>query len=116
MQHNQHFKYFLENTVNLNQARIDDLDARVAAITSFLEKDIVFGPIFNDVIAQGSYAHRTIIKPVSGKEFDADVLLQIDPQSGWEPEDYVDNLCASFRRNGTYEAIARVKKRCVTID
>jgi hypothetical protein len=116
MRLNRHFKHFLENTVNLNQSRIDDLDARVDAITGFLEQEAVFGPIFNDVIAQGSYAHRTIIKPVNGKEFDADVLLHIDAQPGWEPQDYVNNLCAAFKGNGTYKAIARPKKRCVTID
>ncbi len=116
MRLNQYFKHFFENTVNLNQSRIDDLDARVDAITSFLENDGVFGPIFNDVIAQGSYAHRTIIKPVQGKEFDADVLLHVEPQAGWQPEDYVNNLCSSFKGSGTYKAIARPKKRCVTID
>jgi hypothetical protein len=113
---NAHFKYFLENTVNLNQSRIDDLDARVDAITSFLEKEPVFGSILNDVIAQGSYAHKTIIKPVDGKEFDADVLLHVDEQPGWEPKAYVNELCTAFKGNGTYTSIARVKKRCVTVD
>lgn len=116
MKLNSYFKHFLENTVNLNQSRIDSLDTRVDAITNYLGQEPKLGPIVNDVIAQGSYAHKTIIKPVNGKEFDADVLLHVDEQPDWEPRDYVNELCKAFQRSGTYRPIVRTKKRCVTVD
>jgi len=60
----QQFDDFLESTVNLNPYRIATLDERVAAITTFLHDHPTFADLFRDVTPQGSYAHRTIIKPV----------------------------------------------------
>jgi hypothetical protein len=61
-----YFKYFLENTVNLNAARINQLNQRVEAIETFLMNDGELGGLIADVIPQGSYAHRTIIRPLPG--------------------------------------------------
>lgn len=108
------FKYFLENTVNLNQSRIDDLDSRVTAITTYLDGQ--FATDFVEVIPQGSYAHRTIIKPVKGRDFDADVLFQIVEQPDWEPKDYIGRVWDAFRRSGTYHDLVDRKTRCVTVD
>src|SRR5205814_7511139 len=98
-----YFKAFLEGTVNLNQARIDQLDARVEAISNALRADSQLGELVVDVIPQGSYAHKTIIRPLPEHEFDADVLLQLEEQTGWEPKDYVENVYKAFRCNGTYK-------------
>jgi hypothetical protein len=70
-----YFKDFLDSTVNLNQTRLDLLDQRVQAIVSCLEDDSVIGTLIEDHIPQGSWAHRTIIRPLPGDEFDADFLL-----------------------------------------
>ena len=109
----EYFKYFLTNEVNLNQTRIDTLDNRVAAITTYLKGDPVIGPILLDVIAQGSYAHRTIIRPQAGRDFDADVLIQLVEQDGWEPRDYIAQLRAAFMRSETYKSMISRKTRCV---
>jgi len=116
MQLASYFKHFLENTVNLNQSRIDDLDDRVLAITNYLEGDATLGAAVRDVIPQGSYAHKTIIKPLKGRDFDADVLLHLDEQDGWEAKDYIAELYAAFRRNSTYHDLVDRKTRCVTVD
>lgn len=116
MQLNAYFKHFLENTVNLNQSRIDDLDDRVLAITNYLEAEATLGPIVIDLIPQGSYAHKTIIKPVKRRDFDADVLLQLTEQTGWEPKDYIAELYAAFRRSSVYHDLVDRKTRCVTVD
>ena len=113
MEHPSYFKHFLESTVNLNQSRIDDLDDRVIAITNYLDEDALLGPIVIAVIPQGSYAHKTIVKPQKGRDFDADVLLHFAEQSGWEAKDYIAQLYAAFRRSSTYHDLVDRKKRCV---
>jgi hypothetical protein len=75
----------------------------------------VIGPILLDVIAQGSYAHRTIIKPQAGRDFDADVLIQLVEQDGWEPRDYIAQLQAAFMRSETYKWMLSRKTRCVVV-
>lgn len=116
MQLASYFKYFLESTVNLNQSRIDDLDDRVLAITNYLESDTTLGSAVRDVIPQGSYAHKTIIKPLKGRDFDADVLLHLDEKDDWEAKDYIAELYAAFRRSSTYHDLVDRKTRCVTVD
>jgi hypothetical protein len=111
-----YFKSFLEDTVNLNQARIDQLDARVEAISNCLRADADLGPLVMDVIPQGSYAHKTIIKPLPGHEFDADILLQLEEQSDWEPRDYVENVYAALRRSSNYKDMVSRRTRCVVVD
>jgi len=112
-----YFKNFLDESVNLNNSRISLLDDRTAAITNFLKNSELLKDHFIDVIPQGSYAHKTIIKPVrTTDEFDADVLLYLEEVDGWSACDYVENLYKLFRDNATYRDMVSRKTRCVTID
>lgn len=107
------FESFLRTEVNLNKSRLDRLQDRVDAIESFICADEVFEDIFVALIPAGSWAHRTIIKPVTDTdEFDADVLLQVDEQTDWEAKDYIENLYAAFRGSETYKDMASRKTRC----
>ena len=113
----EYFDDFLKNTVNLNDGRLDLLDERVEAITGFLESSDVFKDNFIDVIPQGSYAHKTIIRPVQeNDEFDADILLYLGEVEGWKAADYVEKLYSCFRGSHIYREKASRKTRCVTID
>ena len=117
MKHIEHFKNFLRDEVNLNTTRLDRLDDRVGSIESFLKKDSTFKDYFSDLVPQGSYAHKTIIKPVkSNQGFDADVLLEMTPPDGWTPKDYVEKLYTAFRGSSTYKEMVCRKTRCVMID
>jgi Second Messenger Oligonucleotide or Dinucleotide Synthetase domain/Adenylyl/Guanylyl and SMODS C-terminal sensor domain len=111
-----YFKYFLENTVNLNAARINQLNQRVEAIETFLMNDGELGGLIADVIPQGSYAHRTIIRPLPGHEFDADLLLHLEEQTEWEAKDYVGNVYAALLRSKTYQELVSRRTRCVLVD
>lgn len=87
------FESFLRTVVNLNQGRLDLLQKRVNAIDSFLADDETFEPIFLELIPAGSWAHRTIIKPVADNDgFDADVLLHVEEQEDWQPKNYLEEL------------------------
>jgi len=113
-----YFSSFLTNEVNLNQSRLDQLDDRVGAVTGFLQNgEHDLADHFIQTIPQGSYAHRTIIKPVQANdEFDADLLLELDEVVGWSPGDYVEELYRAFRSSSTYRGMVRRRARCVTVD
>lgn len=111
-----YFKHFLDTTVNLNDDRIATLNERVDAITSFLRDHEVFGEYFIDVIAQGSYAQRTIIKPVGTKEYDADVLLALTEHPEWTPAQYTAELKKALEGHWRYQGKAHKRTRCVYVD
>ena len=110
-----HFADFLRETVNLNQTRLDNLESSVDAIETFV-KESVWAPRVWKFIAHGSWAHGTIIKPVEGKEFDADLLVIVDPVEGWSAADYVSTLGAIFAASGVYKDKVEVFDYCVTIN
>lgn len=114
MKHIDLFKNFLRDTVNLNDTRIIGLEDSITAI-----KNVVNGSIWDPKIrkwmAQGSWAHKTIIKPVDNGQFDADLLVFIDPVDGWTAKSYIDSLYDVFRSNGTYRDKVRRYSHCVTI-
>ena len=111
-----HFEEFLTGTVNLNQSRIDTLDARLDAVESFLNSHETFGDLVaEDLIPQGSYAHKTIIKPVAGHDFDVDVLVPMHTQADFEPSDYIAALYAALRSSGVYREMTSRQTRCVTV-
>lgn len=111
------FESFLIANVNLNQTRLDLLQKRVDSIEAFIEADATFGDMFLDVIPTGSWAHRTIIRPVcEDDEFDADVLLYVVEQDDWLPKDYIEKLYSAFNASGVYKSLAKRKTRCVRID
>lgn len=111
------FENFLEKEVNLNASRIKTLDDRTEAITTFLKESEVLKKHFIDVIPQGSYAHKTIIKPVKDNdEYDADILLYIEEFSSWGASEYVERLYGVFRDSSMYKEKVSRKTRCVTIN
>lgn len=106
----------MEKEVNLNSSRITTLDERTETITNLLRDSEEFKENFVDIIPQGSYAHKSIIKPVKAThEFDADILLYLEEYSDWEAENYVQELYQFFRNNSTYRDKVSRKTRCVTI-
>jgi hypothetical protein len=111
------FQTFLDQTVNLDQPRLDRVQKDVDALEAYLAEDEVFGDLFLGLIPAGSWAHRTIIRPVQTNDlFDADVLLDLVEQPSWLAKDYVGNLYTSLRESTIYRPLATRKKRCVRLD
>src|ERR1700683_841560 len=117
MKHEERLRAFLNRTVNLNQSRLDNPDSRVTAIMNCLRRDPDLGPHVKTHVRQGSWAHRTIIKPLPGDEFDADILLHLAEVKEWSknPRDYINNVYQAFRRCATYRDMVEKKNRCVRI-
>jgi len=111
------FDAFLRDNVNLNQTRLDRLETSVNAITEYVSGHTDLADLFIDVIPAGSWAHRSIIRPVDEvHEFDADVLLLVKEQPAWKAKDYINVLNQAFRESSVYKDKTRKKTRCVRID
>lgn len=108
------FRNFLSDTVNLNQTRLDQLQARVTTIKSFV-RDSDWEPQISTFIEHGSWAHDTIIKPVDRGEFDADLLVKVHPVKGWSAAQYVKELGRAFLDSNRYGDKTVVYDYCVTI-
>lgn len=109
------FDVFLNDVVDINDARLELLDKRVGLINDYLTSAPTIGDAYIEVIPQGSMAHRTIIKPINDHDFDADILLHLTPQDDWMPKDYVEETYKAFRLNGNYKDKVTRKNRCVTV-
>jgi hypothetical protein len=108
------FNDFLKDTVNLNDTRLTDLEKSIDAI-----KDAVrasnWEPHLNGWMAHGSWAHKTIIRPVDAGEFDADLLVFVERVNGWTAATYIEELYTAFRANATYKDKVNRSSHCVTI-
>ena len=113
MKHVQHFEDFLANEVNLNETRLKRLNDSVSAVSEFLSKNL---DSYEKIERQGSYALRTIIKPVNNHEYDADILLYSEYDSDKEPKNYINELYKCLKGNKNYEDKVHRKTRCVYID
>jgi len=113
----RYFDSFLTETVNLKQARLDLLDLRVDSIVGTIGTDDSVGRLLVGHTPQGSWAHRTIIEPLPGDEFDADILLQLEEQAAWEasPKRYITEVLAALRRSSEYGDKVNRKTRCVRV-
>ena len=119
MKHTQYFNDFLADNVNLNQSRLDRLERHVGAIATFLknEKNELTG--YRKYSPQGSYAHKTVIKPVKDDdEFDADIMVFIkdDGFNIYRFTDYVSRVYSVLKSNKNYADKITKETRCVTID
>lgn len=112
-----YFAAFMTNTVNLDRPRLEELDSQVQAIVAILSTDDTIGAHVEGHIKTGSWAHRTIIKPVRHKDFDADILLHLEEVDGWEPKRYLAETRAAFLRDSDYQDLIKENhSRCVRID
>lgn len=108
------FDNFLKDTVNLNKTRIDLLDNSIPALKTFV-READWKPKVRTFEEQGSWAHKTIIRPVDAGEFDADLLVLVDPVEDWTAAEYVESLGRAFASSKTYADKTKTYDYCVTI-
>jgi Second Messenger Oligonucleotide or Dinucleotide Synthetase domain/Adenylyl/Guanylyl and SMODS C-terminal sensor domain len=114
MKHVELFNDFLNTVVNLNDSRVAQLENSVEAIKQTVRASMR-NPKIRGWMPQGSWAHKTIIKPVDQGEFDADLVVFVDPVDGWTAARYMDELYLIFREHGIYKDKVRRWSHCVTI-
>lgn len=111
----EHFSAFLIDVINLNATRVSQLEDSIEALKDFI-RGSDWTPVVKSFIGQGSWAQKTIIKPVEGAAFDADLLVLIKPVTGWDAREYLRTLRAIFANDPTYEEKIRRFSHCVTIE
>lgn len=112
-----YFDDFLLNEVNLTQTKLDLANQRFETIKSFIENSSLFSAKVVNITTQGSFKHKTIIRPVSEDgEFDVDVLVEIKKIDWWIPQDYINNFYNLFYTSDRYKDIIVKNTRCVTLD
>lgn len=109
------FDEFLSNTVNLNSTRFTQLEDSITALQTVV-RNSDWEPTLIGFAAQGSWAHKTIIKPVAGAPFDADLIAFIEPVDDWEAKDYLNTLYNVFSDLALYKDKVRRYSHCVTIE
>jgi hypothetical protein len=114
MKHIDLFNEFLKDTVNLNDTRVTDLETSIEAIKDAVRSSD-WEPHLNGWMAHGSWAHKTIIRPVDSGEFDADLIVFVEHVAGWTAATYIDELYQAFRDNATYRDKVNRSSHCVTI-
>lgn len=110
-----YFDDFLKDTVNLNQTRVNLLENSIESIKIFM-KGSGWKPEIIEFKPQGSWAHKTIIKPFKDYPFDADLIAYVKPVDGWTAQDYINNLYKEFQGSGIYKEKTRRYSHCVTIE
>jgi Second Messenger Oligonucleotide or Dinucleotide Synthetase domain len=118
MKLHEHFSGLLDRVVNINPSRLEQLAQHEKALTEWLRGDSTFGPTVEGFIRQGSWAHRTIIRPLPGQEFDADLLVEMKPQRGWskDPRRYPEALYDAMLRSPRHRGKVELKTRCVRVN
>ncbi|WP_143861550.1 nucleotide-binding domain-containing protein [Nocardia amikacinitolerans] len=109
-----YFNKFLNDTVNIDSTRLGYLDQRVDSITEALKTSSALDGRVLDTIPQGSWAHRTIIRPPTGLEFDADFLVHLSEDTDWNdnPRRYANAIWNALSGHSTYGSMAKKKDRC----
>jgi hypothetical protein len=113
-----YFNVLLNDTVNLGQTKLSSLDSRIDAVYKALKADEQIGHLIISKTPQGSWAHKTIIKPVGNNEFDADFMLDMSENPDWadDPKKYIEEVYSALNRNSTYGSMPLSRKcRCVRL-
>ena len=113
MKNTRDFDGFMSEHVNINQSRLERLKSGIRGVSEHLAKNLEG---FQKVESQGSYALRTIIKPVNDHEYDADILLYMDYVPGKPPAEYIEDVYRCMKQNQTYADKVHRKTRCVFVD
>lgn len=116
MKHQKIFTQFLNDTVNLNQTRLNKMESASASVVKVVKNSDSFKDLFIASSPQGSYGHRTIIKPLPNKEFDADIVIFLNKHEDWSASDYVSEIYRLFKGNSIYTDMVHYNTRCVYLD
>jgi len=109
------FDDFLTDTVDLNATRIALLEDSIEAIKKAITGSD-WKPKIIEFKAHGSWAHKTIIRPLPDYPFDADLLVYVEPVDGWEAKEYLQQLYAKLNDISTYKDKLRRFSHCVTVE
>jgi hypothetical protein len=108
----------IANNLELDETRKEKMRTAYKAVNDVLNADPeFFKGIKVFVYEQGSLRIGTTVRPLSGKEFDLDIVLRINAHySKYTPQEIYDELWRVLSNHETYRPLLEEKKRCVRIN
>jgi hypothetical protein len=108
----------IASNLELDATRKKQMETAYRAVNDVLSNDEEFFKGYTiNVYAQGSLLIGTTIKPLSGEEFDLDIVLHIeDSYLKHTPSEIYDELYRVLSNHDTYKTLLKKKNRCVRID
>ncbi|WP_220763363.1 nucleotidyltransferase [Flavobacterium sp. UMI-01] len=108
----------IASNLELDATRKQQMESAYRAVNDVLSKDEeFFKNITISVYAQGSLLIDTTIKPLSGEEFDLDIVLHIkDSYRNYTPSEIYEALYRVLSNHDTYRPLLQRKNRCIRID
>jgi len=112
---NDHFKKFVGN-ISLNPTRVERIDSAVRNWEKKFKEDEEIKDQFISYFTQGSYSTDTGVRPKSGEEFDADVVLVLEIEENDVPKEILNWIKDRIKSGSGFENRVKVKDRCVRIE
>ena len=108
----------IASNLELDETRKSQMESAYRAVNDVLSRDEDFFKDYTiNVYAQGSLLIGTTIKPLSGKEFDLDIVLHIeDSYLNHTPSVIYDELYRVLNNHSTYQPLLQKKNRCIRIN
>lgn len=108
----------IASNLELDATRKKQMETAYRAVNDVLSNDEEFFKGYTiNVYAQGSLLIGTTIKPLTGEEFDLDIVLHIeDSYLKHTPSEIYDELYRVLSNHDTYKTLLKKKNRCVRID
>lgn len=108
----------IASNLELDVTRKQQMESAYRAVNAVLSKDEDFFKDFTiNVYAQGSLLIGTTIKPLSGEEFDLDIVLHIeDSYLKHTPSEIYNELYRVLSNHDTYKPLLQRKNRCIRIN
>lgn len=108
----------IASNLELDATRKQQMESAYRAVNDVLLRDEeFFKNITINVYAQGSLLIDTTIKPLSGEEFDLDIVLHVeDSYLNNTPSKIYDALYRVLSNHDTYKPLLQRKNRCIRIN
>lgn len=99
--------------IKLTETQTNRIESARKALQSYLAAKFELSD--TEVFVQGSYANGTAIKPLSGGEYDVDVIV-VSAKGGDSADDALDQLEGALKDSGNYKDRIRKKRPCIRLE
>jgi hypothetical protein len=108
----------IAHTLDVSQTAYDQATERYKAVGRWLcADDSILCPFEPEIYPQGSFLLGTVVKPLSGDDYDIDAVVQLRGSPGqWIPAQLKSAVAARLRENGDYRRMLQPEgRRCWTL-
>lgn len=91
-------------------------DERYQTISRIIGKDAAFSSKRINVYPQGSFRHKTTVKPLAREEYDLDFVVELPQNSLMTPKELYDHIARILSNDGIHNDMVEKKNRCIRIN